>query len=147
MPDLTLSVAVTRSLLGLADLNINDHLNYAIGPTFLGAQVQYQRNQAASVFLNGAVTVTRNKQMVTEQVQVEVYGGSTAGLQTNLSTLLTAFGQDSFTLAISINGQTQSYACEAADYQLMWTGPRWISKQVQVEFQLPRQPDALTGGL
>lgn len=147
MPNLSMDVSVTRSLLGLSDLHINDHVNYALAPAFLGATVQWNRNQVSSPFLDGAVTVTRTRQMVTETIAVEVFGANQSTVQLHASQLIDAFLQDNFVLSVVIEGATQSYQCETADYQVAWTGPRWIQNQLQVSFSVPRQPVALSGGL
>lgn len=147
MADLGLTATVTRTLLGLADLNINDHVNYYLSPQFLGGTTAWQRNQVTSPFIDGAVTTNRTLQMVTETLGIEVIGSSPTTLQTALAALIIAFNQDSFILNISIGSANYQYRCEASDFQVLWTGPRMIAKQAQVLFQTPRQPVPLAGGV
>jgi|SRR6184192_3654342 len=147
MPDITLSVTVSRTGLGLSALEINDHLDYYIAPQFLGANAQWNRTQVTSPFLDGSVTTQRYRQTVNEQLGVEVLGASQADLQAKLSALLGAFFQDSFTITITVDGTAYAYACEAADYQVNWNGPRFIAAQVQVVFSVPRSPAPVSGGV
>ena len=145
MPDLGMSVAISRTLLGLAPLQINDHLSYYIAPQFLGAAVSWNRQQVTGPFHDGAVTTYRSRQMVSEQIGVEVLGESPAQLNQNVAALLAAFSQDSFTMTVAIGLQQHEYACEASDYQLTWSGPRLVAQQLQVLFTVPRQPVTIQG--
>ena len=145
---LGMTVSVTRTQLGLPVLQINDHNAYYISQSFLGGQMSWTRNQVTSPYLDGAVTVNRTRGMVTEQVVVEVLGGpSQALLQANVATLLAAFSQDSYLLTVIIATTSYEYLCEAADYQIAWTGPRFFAKQAQVTFSMPRQPIPVVGGV
>lgn len=145
MADLSLHVVVTRDLLGLPDLDINDHASYYLSPTFLGGQVQWNRNQVTSPFMDGAVTTQRSRQMVNETVQLEVLGDGNAELKDNIDALILAVLQDSFELQVGVNNGAYRYQCETADYKLFWQGPRFMACQAQVELTIPRQPVALTG--
>lgn len=154
MADLNLSVVLTRDWLGLGPLNINDHVSYAVAQQFLGSTVSWNRNQLTSPYMDGSFTASRQRQSVTEQIAVEVFGRSTANgamspttLQANLAALIAAFNQDSFSLTLTLDGTTYSYEAEAADYQVSWVGPRFMARQVQVVFSLPRQPVPLAGGV
>ena len=146
---LGMGVSVTRTQLGLPVLNINDHNAYYVADTFLGGQMAWNRNQVTSPYVDGSVTVNRTRSMVTEQIVVEVLGGpSQALLQANVATLIAAFSQDSYLLSITLpQATTYQYLCEAADYQVSWTSPRFFAKQLQVTFSMPRQPIALVGGV
>ena len=142
-----MSVLVSRTLLGLPALQINDHLNYKVAPQFLGGNVQWNRTKVTSPFLDGEVTTQRTRQNVSEQVAVEIYAGSAAQLQTNTAALIAAFNQDSFTLTVTLDGTVYAYQCEAADAQTMWTGPRMMAHRGQVLFAVPRQPVPLIGAV
>ena len=144
---LGMSVTVTRTQLGLSPLAINDHISYYVADTFMGGQVSWTRNQVTSPFVDGAVTVNRTRSMVTEQVVIEVLGGTQALIQANAATLISAFLQDSFLLTITVATTTYQYLCEASDFQVTWTGPRFFAKQAQVTFSMPRQPIPVIGGV
>lgn len=147
MSDLGMTVVLSRDLLGLGDLDVNDHSNYYISSqSFLSAQMQWTRQQATSVWLDGAVTVTRQKQMVQEPVTFEVLGDDITDLQANVKALYDCLMQDSFTMGIAIGSAVWEYQCEAADFSVSWNGPRLIANQVQVTASIPRQPDPISGG-
>lgn len=146
MPDIGLSVAVTRSLLGLADLDINDHESFYVAPNTLGAQLTYNRQQVGAPWCDGQVTVNRSKQNVSEPVVVEVLGDDNSEVFANMAALIAAFSQDSFTLKITVDGVVNNYRCEAADYQIgAWVTGRLAAEQAQVTFTVLRQPVAAAG--
>lgn len=150
MPDLSLSCLLTRSQLGLADLELNDHDNYYLASDFLTGAQSWNRQQITSPFTDGSVTTYRTMQVVTRQLTVEVLTGgaeTTTALLANLGALINALGQDSFHIKVTVDGQQLVYQAEAADYTLQWDGPRTIAKQLQVQAQVPCQPIPLAGAV
>jgi len=161
LTDLDLSVTVSRHNLGLDLLQINDQVVYRCAATpFLGESMSWTRNQLTSAYIDGAVTVNRARQMVNEQVAVEVSGRNAAmpkraptqlQAQLNMAVLIEAFTQDSFVLELLLGDGTgaarYSYQCEAADVQVAWASPRAIAMQNQVVFTVPRQPVPISGGV
>lgn len=147
MPDLTLSCTISRTLLSLSALELNDHVKFYIGAESQPGQVTWQREQVTSQFVEGDFTVSRRRGNVMETVTLEVLGDNQAQLQTNLAELIAAFKQDSFTLTTTFNGTSYAWACEAADYQVLWSGPRMVANQIQVQFQVPRKPIPTIGPL
>lgn len=148
MTDVAMSVTITRSSLGLLDLDINDHLNYIVaGPEFLGGQMSWERNQVSSPFVDGDFTVNRRRQNVTENVVIEIMAGSGLELQVNTRVLTQAFSQDEFYMKVEINRATSIYLCEAADYRLITSGPRYVAHQIQSVFSVPRRPIPTSEGL
>jgi hypothetical protein len=147
MSDVDLSVTISRTALGLGPLEIATSREYYLGTQFLGAAVQWDRQQVTSQWLDGAVTTSRHRQMVTEQLAVEVVGGDLREVQDRINELVRAFLQDSYVMTVKAGGSTRSYRCETADYQdLSWTTPRLAGAQGQVVLSVPRQPVALSGG-
>ena len=147
MPDLTLGFTVSRTVLGLGTLNINDHTNYYIVPGTWGATKQYDRTQVGSKYVDGKITTHRVLEMVTEPLMVEVLGSTNAAMWVNLRALVTAMSQDNFQITTNFNGDTSVWQCEAADLQgITFTGPRVKAKQLQVTFSVPRQPIPVSGG-
>lgn len=146
MSDLALSVLVSRSALGLSDLDINDHIDYIVaGPEFLGGQQSWDRTQVSSPFADGEVTTMRRRQNVQENIVLEVLGDTTSEVHSNAQTVIDAFSQDAFTITVSINGASTAYHCEASDYKLITSGPRYSAQQIQVLFVVPRKP--IVGGI
>jgi hypothetical protein len=146
MTDLSVSALVTRPLLGGGDLNINDHDNFVLaGGAVMGAHVQWDRKTVSAPWVDGDVTVARRRGNVMEQVSVYVLGTSVSDLNTNMSTLISAFTQDRYGLQIGIGGQDFSWDCECADYQVEWDNVHIHALQVKVTFNIPRKPVPLAG--
>jgi hypothetical protein len=138
-------VTVTRTALGLSVLNINDFVNYYCATEFLGGQVTWNRNQVSSPWVDGQYTTSRTRQNVMEKIGVEIVAADTADLKAKTDAIISAFMQSYFVLTATIDGATWSYACEAADYQQAFTGPRMYARQGQVLFDMPRRPVPLSG--
>jgi len=147
MPELSLQVEISRDNLGLLPLDINDHTNYYVAGDFLTGQLSWNRNQVGSPFLDDQITVYRTLNRVTRALTVEVLGTSIATMNTNMITLVAAFMQDTFHLAVVADTDLNlEYNCEAADYQVGWTGPRLIQRQVSITFNVPCAPIPVVGG-
>lgn len=146
MSDLGLSASLTRPELGLDDLDINDHLNYYLSPNFMGGMVQWTRQQATSPFLDGAVTTYRSRQMVNENITLEVLGDTDAQMWDNVRALIACVCQSKYNLGLAVGSEVHQWMCEAADYQFNWNAPRIIANQVQLVINMPRQPVAIQGG-
>lgn len=138
------TASVTRSLLGLGNLDINDHVSYVLSYGILGANTSWERNQVKSQWVDGDVTVSRRRGNVIEPMVFHVYGNDQSDLQSNISTLIDAFIQDSFTMTIDLDGSTYQYSCESADHSVEW-GYKMHSAMTTVTFQVPRKPIALAG--
>lgn len=141
----TFAATVTRSDLGLADLNINDGTNFKVSNEILGGTVTYDRNVVSSPYVNGDITVHRRRANVQERFAVYVYGSSQAVLRANVKTLIDAFSQDTFNVTISLDSDPNTYQCEASDYTVEWSNAHIFSLQVRVMFNLNRKPIPLAG--
>lgn len=157
MPDFTLSALVTRTQLGLSDLQINDNLNYRISGAdqFMQGTVIWERDSTKSPYVEGEFTTNRRRSNVQERLGVEVFKGDSAGisgqgkfaLEANIQQLIQAFTQDAFVINATANSGTTwqqewHWACEAADYAVTITGPRLASQQALVVFTVIRNPVA-----
>lgn len=147
MADFVFDVVITRTLLGLANLDLNDHVNFYVAKdNMFGAAVQYNRNQITSPYMDGAVTVNRQKQAVQDQLTIEILPtANLALLATNIQSLIAAFTQDSYTLAVTMGSQTNTYNCEAADYTVSYEQSRFNARRASVTFQFIRQPNPASG--
>lgn len=145
--DTSLSVVVSRTLLSLPDLDINDHLDYIISANqFLGADETWTRNQISSPWIDGSVTVSRTRAMVNQPLSIEVYGDHDADVQAKIKALSQAMSQSDFQLGISIGAAQWQYQCESADRTVQWTTPRIVAHQWIVQFTIPMQPNPVSGG-
>lgn len=145
MSSLTLSVLVDRTELSLADLEINDGTTYIVTDRVNPGAVSWRREQVTSPYVDGAVTVSRAKEIVEGQIVVDVLGATQGAVQNSIATLIDAFTQDQFELTFSMDGTIYKWQCEAADYIVNWDRVRFINRKVSVGFQFPRQPVPLTG--
>ena len=141
---LTVAATVTRTDLGLSTLNINDHVNYALGSQILGGTVSWERNQVNSPWVDGDITVSRRRPNVQESVQINVYGDNQTEMLANIKEITEAFSQNSYQMTVTLNGQVYRYQCESADYSVEW-GVKMHSSQCMVMFSVPRRPIALAG--
>lgn len=133
-----LSVHVTRA--GQSNLDINDHLNYIVATGFFGGQVNWDRKQISSPYMDGDYTVSRRARNVEETVQIHVYGQDHADLIENVRRLVSAFTQTMFDIVVDIDGATTIYHCEAANYAVDWNSPKFASNMTTVTFVVPRKP-------
>lgn len=146
MPDLSVAASVTRALLGLPDLDLNDHSSSYLGAAFLGSQQTWTRTEVTSPFVDGAATTYRTRAVVQQPLALEVLGADAAELQVNLRALLDAFSQDHYVLNFSLGASAFAYACEAADYQIDWTPARLAANQKLLSLSIPMQPGSLLAG-
>lgn len=149
-----LSVLISRGQLGLSDLQVNDNINYRVaGTDIFQGQVVYERQVARSPYVDGEFTTNRKKNNVQEIITFDVFRGNSAGisgqakyaLADNIQKLIAAFTQDSYTMTVVANSGTTwqqewFWACEAADYNVQMTGPRFAAQQALVAFQVIRNP-------
>jgi hypothetical protein len=143
--DIALTASVTRSALGLSNLNINDKKKYNITATMLGGGVSWQKQQVSSPYVDGDVTVTRRRPTVMEPLEIYVYGKTGNELTNNIRTLIDAFIQDTYNLLISIDGSTRQYKCECADYTIEYANTKFASGMTMVRFNVPRNPIPTVG--
>lgn len=148
MADLDLSVKITRDELALADLEINDFVDYYVTNEFLGGSVSWNRVRATGPFTDGGPEISATRDPVNEPLGVEILGSSTADALAKLAVLTTALHQRNFDMKVRVSGTlVLHYSCNRADSQLIWTGPRAIAGQLQAKFTVPRQPRPLVGAI
>lgn len=146
MTDLPTIAKVSRPVLGGGDLYINASPYRLVGPTVMGSSVQWERKTASSPWVDGDVTVARRRPSVRDTVSVYVTGTDQANMQTNITTLVTAFTQDRYTLQIQIGNANWAWDCEAADYSVQMETVHMYQKYVVCTFEVIRRPIALAGG-
>lgn len=142
MPDITLDLSITRTLLAAAPLALNDHTNFYLAPSSPAA-VSWQRQSVSSPWVDDDIVINRRRGKVTEEILLEVRGGlvpTQTTLRTNLSDAIAAFSQDTYVLTLTFDGIAYAWNCDAADYQVVWDGPRVVAKSVQLRLSVPRSP-------
>jgi hypothetical protein len=146
MTDLPTTAVITRPILGGGDLNFNDHTNYVLaGPNVMGGTVQWDRQTVSAPWVDGDITVARRRGNVMDQITIYVTGSDQSALNSNISTLISAFTQDRFGMQISTGGANHAWDCECADYQVEWDTVHVYAKYVKVTFTIPRKPVPTAG--
>jgi hypothetical protein len=146
MADIDLSVVINRDALALQPLDIAVSPYYLAATPFLGASVSWDRQTVSSRWVDGDTTTSRRRGTVMEPLAVEIMAPDMATLKDYVQTLIEAFCQDAYTMTIRVDGELWIYNCEAADYtNLMWTTPRLVAAQGQVQLTVPRRPVAAVG--
>lgn len=140
-----MGITVSRTLLGLSALDINDHTNYITSATFLGSGVTYRRSQVRSPYVDGAITTNRVKDIVQDQIAIDIPAPDQALFQYRIGVLQDAFAQDEFVLTLTLDGTPWAWLCEASDYKMDWSVPRIHGLFGQVQYTLIRQPVAVQG--
>lgn len=146
MVDLSLNAKVTRTELGLGDLNINGSPYRIVGSTIFGGTQGWDRHTVSSPFVDGDVVVRQRRTNVTEQLGIYVSGTDTANMFTNIRDLIWAFTQIRYTLQINIGNSVNQWDCMTADYSVLVDTPHMVAKYGVVTFNIPRRPGALAGG-
>jgi len=148
MADLGIIARVSRTLLGLSDLDINDHSNYVLaGPQPVQGAVQWDRQQISAPWVDGDITISRRRTNSTESISIYAAGSDQANLDANIGTLKDAFFQDRFVLQIIVGGSNHAWDCEAADLtQVLYDTSHVVARYVTVTFSVPRMPIPLAGG-
>ena len=141
---LSFSLKISRTLLSLADLELNDHFHYYIAEMGdLG--ISWNRQTTRSPWVDGEITVQRTRNIVEQRMIVEVLGPTRAELFENVRQLSQALNQDTFTLTTVLDGQTTQWRGEASDHMVSRDKERIHSVRARVEANVRLQPVALSG--
>ena len=139
-----LSVTFSRTLLGLGDLEINDHIKYYVAE-FGDQAITWRRQQVSSPWIDGTVTTQRSKENVTRSMSIEVLGDDWADTLSNAKDLIDAVSQDTFVLTSDMNSEIVSYICEASDYSWAQSKERWHAYRGILTVSLIHKPNPTTG--
>lgn len=142
---LTVVASITRTALGLTDLDLNDHTNYVISDGFDAGAVSWRREQAESPYVESKITIGRVRDIVEARIGIQVRGATHADIAANVKTLIDAFTQDVFYLSISLDGTVYRWEGEAADYTMEWNRERLHNKFPLMAFGFLRHPVPTTG--
>lgn len=146
MADITTIATVTRAELELAPLDINDGVNYVLGQGVNTTSVTWRKEAVQSPFVHGRVPVHEVKDAMESDVTIYVHGATPALVDTNLSTVISAFtDQFVYTLQISADGVDHQWDCERADYDVAFRTPMLAARIVPVRFSFFRHPIPVAG--
>lgn len=153
MPNLSLSVRVTRALLSLGDLGLQDPTNgYEVisgGPGTVGWRLTTVQSQ----YVHGNTLVSAVKDVSIAPLKIRVKASSHGTLDSRLDTLLDAFSQFSYFLGWTIEGVTEKlWLCQPANYSVSSDGAELskfhlMAKQYEVSLEIPRHPQPITGSI
>jgi hypothetical protein len=146
MADLTVVANISRSLLALGDLNLNDYVNFTLATPILGGEEAWKRNSQGSAYMDGEVEVNASRGNITETIGVWVTGSTHANMMANVTTLKQAFNQATYELYLSINGTVHEWRCYRANSSYEFSTGLIASRKVKWTFQVPRNPVPITGG-
>lgn len=145
--DLDISGSVTRTDLGLGDLTLNtDDLKITEwGPGI----VSWRRQKVSSAYVHGDFATSLVKEQVESPLGIRATGSSMTDCWNKIGTLIEAFSQFSYTLAVVIEGTTFTYECEAADYSTgdggLFQKFHAMAYKQEIKFLIPRRPNPTTG--
>jgi len=145
MPDFTLAASVTRTSLALPDLDLNDHINYAISVPVLGGEGRWTRNLDSSAYMDGEIEINARLSNITETIGLEVTGANYAAVMANFGAALAAFKQASYTMTMTIAGHTHTWRCQRADWAYEINTGRVAANQIKLVLSVPRSPLAIAG--
>jgi hypothetical protein len=152
MPDVSVVATISWTGAGSVDgLLTLTTAPYEIDGTETGSgldvgQVVQSRLWATSPYVAGAVQVLSVPGVVAATLKMFVHDTSQSGMQTDLTNLIDAFCQPSYTLTFTVGGAEYSWLCNNADYQIdPWPLQAVIGNRLGVLFDIPRQPIALAG--
>jgi len=147
MSDISVNAKVTRTDLGLGDLNINDTTKYRIaGPSVMDGTTAWERNQVTSPWVEGDITISRRRGNVTSQLNIYVTGSTIGDMLANIRTLVDAFTQNRFTVQINMGTSVNQWDCEAADYSVVMDTAHVYNMYAMATFSLQRKPIPVAGG-
>lgn len=146
MSDLDITALVSRDELALADLDINDEVNYRLAQQFRPGGVTWSKEFVESPFVHGRYVVGERKQSTEGSLGVFVTADTHAALHTNVETLVDAFTeQRTYVLRLVVEGQDLRWKCERADYEVAFTTAHVNALYVPVAFSFHRHPIPVQG--
>jgi hypothetical protein len=142
MDDLYLTVEVSY---GTTWVNLNDGVQFKIGAegTRDTSARTYRKVTADSPILDGNYLIHAVPEMVSESINVWVYGGNHTQLGENLKLLDMVFSQYAYQIRWTTEEYRETWNCQLADSSVS-SGHVWThNKMAQATFTVPRYPDVL----
>lgn len=150
MGDLTITATISRTDLALADLALEDPGTYRIVELSTGT-VTWRRETVESPNVRGRGLIGAVQDTKTGRIVIRASASSAAALATRTATLTDAFEQLGYTLTVTIDGVTHSWACECADWAPGTDGAvdkfELADRQRTLAFTWPHDPVPLAGPL
>lgn len=131
--------------LGGSWLDLNDQLNFKVGgQTMAQEQVTWRKVTVESPVVEGSYTVHAVKAMVTEQVQIWVYGGDHVQVQENRQKLEQLFSRLDYRVRFSFDAYREYWRCQTAEWTTERSQVMTHNQMVAITFTVPRFPTVTT---
>lgn len=156
---LGVSVMVTRTLLGLPPIDLNDPNTLRHGDGYriirgsLGpGDVTWRKTVVDSPFVEGEAVVMAVKQQLHAPIGVRCLARSPAALTDVVQQVCTAFSQIRYTVQVTIEGTPWgTWLCQPADWSVGQSGSysefHFMAVQQEIRFNVPRFPSPSAGAL
>ena len=113
---MSLSITVSRTLLGLQPLELNSTTNGLAVVTF-GPGVRTMRlERATSPVTDGSVLTNATADMQMARMVIRAYGTDRKTILDRLATVENALNQWSYTITVTMGSYTESYICQPANH-------------------------------
>ena len=143
---LTLSLYVTRTELGLTNLQLNEDPYKVSANDFNPGSVVFRRETAKSPYVDGGIVTGAVKDLVEGGINIDVSGADHSALRTNLDTLITAVTEQRyFDLYFTVNGAEYAWKCDRADYATGFVHERLHAIYLPVAITFTRAPTPVSG--
>jgi hypothetical protein len=140
-----MTAGITRTLLGLADLDLNTDPFTVVD--LKPGEVQWRRQETASFYVDGEFTIGRAKNSPKVQWTQQVSGTDQTDLAANLAAVVKAFEQDTFELYYELDGEEHRWRGECADWNPTYEKERVHGLIQLVVFSFKRMPRSLAGAI
>lgn len=122
-------------------IDLNDKLNYQVGAESMQqSQVSWRKVQAQSPVTEGSYTIHAVREMVTENIQIYVRGGSQWETQINLAKLEELFSRLDFRLKFNFDDYQEYWRCQTAEYSTQRSQVYTHNTMAVFTAQVPRFP-------
>lgn len=146
MADLTVNAAISRTELSLADLDIDDGVNYILGNGVQAGAVSWRKETVTSPFYEGRFVVHEVKDAADLKFLVYVIGETYPAVNTKVATLLQAVTEQySYELKLNVQGQQHTWVCERADYEVAFATTTVNALKIPVQITTMRHPAPTAG--
>ena len=141
--ELAVTATVTTSS---GSLDLDDGVSYRLGRQVEVGSVTWRKEVVTSPFVAGRTPVHEVKDAAEASITIHVLGSNHAELRSNLSSLLDAFtNQYSYELTITVEGETRTWTCERADYEVGFATETMSALVVPVQLRFHRHPEPVAG--
>lgn len=145
--DLDLGLLITRTELGLADLDLNDGTVYVMALDGIRPRGEsWRREFARSPNVPGQRVVHAVLEADPLQVDVICKGDTWFDAHQNYETAVDAFRQTTFNVTETVDGVTHLWQCTEADVVPVWRAIWQAVPAIAVAFEAPRQPVDVDSG-